>query len=62
MTAAALNLLILAAFVAGVTIGAFWRWICGLADEADEFDGIEHPPVPRVSTQIFDGYHGKEIR
>lgn len=52
MTAAPLTLLILAAFLAGVLIGAFWRWIRALADEADEYDGyepVENDPLPGSS-------------
>lgn len=55
---ATLTLLIIAAFAAGVIIGAFWRWIRALAADADEYDGydpVENDPEPRVSTQILDG-------
>lgn len=53
-------LLLLAAFAAGVITGAFWRWLAELAEEADEYDGIEHPPEPRVMPKIWDGYDRKD--
>lgn len=49
MTSTTITLLLLAAFAAGVIIGAFWRWLREPATEADEYDGIEHPPEPRAS-------------
>ena len=55
MTATTLTLIILGAFWAGTILGFTAAAILAAGRRADEYDPIEHPPEPRVSTQIFDG-------
>ena len=55
MTATTLALIILGAFSAGTILGFIAAAIFATGRRADEYDPIQYPPEPRVSTQIFDG-------
>ena len=46
-------LILICPFCAGV--GYVATAILATAKDADDYEPVEHPPEPRVSTQIFDG-------